>query len=305
MEALAVVEVLGRHGEILHRERLFSLPAIIGRGFDADLMLDDPHVAAHHLRLEASDKGGFVLTDLETHNGFSVPAHPIGPLLATTEISAGETIRLGHSQIRIWRPDSTVSPEVPTRNAWNPRGWLSSAAWIVTALILIGAFAWIEATGANRDGAVSMCIMVTGILMAVWSGLWWVASRSSHRPDAYLAHLAVAGRMVCLVILGQIATSTMFFVFDLHRYGLDQVSNIVLGGCLAYGGYRHLRLVSRKPRRVLGTMSIALVAALLVPANYISNQYDLDKRGLLDIPSTLRPPWMRVSEGVSPEEFLK
>ena len=38
MEALAIIEVLGRNGEIRHRERLFALPAIIGRGFDADLM---------------------------------------------------------------------------------------------------------------------------------------------------------------------------------------------------------------------------------------------------------------------------
>jgi len=31
MEALAIVEVLGRRGEVIHRERLNRLPAVVGR----------------------------------------------------------------------------------------------------------------------------------------------------------------------------------------------------------------------------------------------------------------------------------
>jgi hypothetical protein len=305
MEALAIVEVLGRDGAILHRERLFTLPAVIGRGFDADLMLDDPHVAGHHLRLEADEAGGFMLTDLGTHNGFSLPARHHRSQVGATAITNGETIRLGHSQIRIWRIDSAVSPEVPSRNAWNPRIWLSSVVWFIVATGLMGTFTWIEATGANRDGAVSMRIMLTAALIVVWSGLWWISSRASDRAGAYLAHLAVAASMVCLIILGQVATSTLFFSFDLHRYGLEHASDVVLGACLAAGVYHHLRLVSRKSRPVLVALSLVLVSVLLVPANYISSQSDLEKSGQLEMPATIRPPWMRVAQGVSPEEFLK
>ena len=74
MEALAVVEILGRNGEILRRERLFSLPAFIGRGFDADLMIDDPYIAGRHLLLNVHEENGFTLTDLGTINRFSILA---------------------------------------------------------------------------------------------------------------------------------------------------------------------------------------------------------------------------------------
>ena len=39
MEPLAVVEVLGRRGEVVAREKIHSLPATIGRGFDSDVTI--------------------------------------------------------------------------------------------------------------------------------------------------------------------------------------------------------------------------------------------------------------------------
>lgn len=66
METLAVVEVLGRRGEVVAREKIHSLPATIGRGFDSDVILDDEFVAPHHLQLEAADDGGFRVSDLGT-----------------------------------------------------------------------------------------------------------------------------------------------------------------------------------------------------------------------------------------------
>ena len=134
MEALAVIELLGRNGEIIHRERLFSLPAVIGRGFDVAFMIDDQHVAAHHLRLDAADSGNFVLTDMGTHNGFSIPARSSQPQQGSVEIDAGEVIRFGHSQIRIWRADSVVSPELPTGDAWKPQSVSLSTLWVFAAL---------------------------------------------------------------------------------------------------------------------------------------------------------------------------
>lgn len=305
MEALAVIELLGRNGEIIRRERMFALPAVIGRGFDVDFMIDDQHVAAHHLHLDAADGGAFVLTDMGTHNGFAIPARSSQPQQGSIEITAGEVIRFGHSQIRIWRADSVVSPELPTENAWKPQRVLLPVLWIFAALGLAGIFSWLDATGPNRDSAVSMRVMVTAIVMFMWSGFWWVSSRSSRGPSAYLAHVSVAASLVCLVIVGQFATSTVFFAFDLYGYGPDYWSDAVFGVCMAFGVYRHSRLISRKSKRVLGVLSLSLAAAVVVPFSYIASHDDLDKIGQMDLPTTLRPPWMRVVEGESVEAFLK
>ena len=182
---------------------------------------------------------------------------------------------------------------------------MSSVLWFVAAIGLIAALSWIGATGLNRVSNAGSWIMLTAVVVWAWSGLWWVASRASNRVEAYLAHLSVAASMVCLIAFGQYATNSLFFAFNLHRYGLGYVSDAVLGVCVAYGVYHHLRLVSRSSRAVLGVFAVVVVAALLIPASYIWSQSDLDKIGLLDIPSTVRPPWMRVADGVSVEEFLK
>jgi hypothetical protein len=305
MEALAVIELLGRNGEIIHRERLFCLPAVIGRGFDVDLMVDDPHIAAHHLRLEAADSGAFVLSDMGTHNGFSIPSRGSQPQQGPIEINAGEVVRFGHSQIRIWRADSAVSPELPAGNTWKPQRVLLPALWFFAALGLAGIFSWLDAAGPNRDSTVGTRVMITAIGIFVWSGFWWVSSRYSRGSNAYLEHVSVAANMVVMLFLTGFAERSASFAFDMYPDGPGYLSDTVFGLCVAFGVYRHLRLISRKPRLVLGALSLVLSAVVFVPASYITSHSDLDKIGLMDLPTTLRPPWMRVVEGGSIEEFLK
>ncbi|HWH73714.1 MAG TPA: FHA domain-containing protein, partial [Methylibium sp.] len=49
---LAMVELLDRDGSVAHRIPVRRWPVTIGRAIDCDVVLDDPHVAAHHARLE-------------------------------------------------------------------------------------------------------------------------------------------------------------------------------------------------------------------------------------------------------------
>jgi hypothetical protein len=304
METLVVVEILGRSGEVLRRDHLCSLPATIGRGFDANIQLDDPHVAAHHLRLDAGVDDELVLTDLETHNGFEVPARSSPRVEESTVINVGETIRLGHTQIRIWRPDSEVSAEVPIRTTTNARNWVSSLTWMVLALVLVGLPSWIDLTGPHRDSVISFALMISTVGLLLWSGLWWLSSRSTLLASSYLSHLAIAASTLSIAFLGYMATNTATFSFDLYYPGLSHASVIVVGVLLALGVYRHLRLVSRKSRIALGIIAIAAVTAILVPIIYSSKQDDLEKVGLLDIPTNLGPPWIRVAAGITPVDFV-
>jgi len=304
MEALAVVEILGRNGEILRRERLTTLPAIVGRGYEADLMFDDPHIAASHLRLDADEENGFTLTDLGSINGFSIPTRGNQRQKATVRIEYGETIRLGHTQIRIWHSDSPVAAEILDSSTTDTRGWIPFAAWLFVALGLMSLFSWVEATGPGRYGTVSMAFLTWAAVVLIWSGLWWVASRSSHHVTTFFVHGSVGASTLVIGTLSWFTLNTIFFAFDLHQSSHEVLSGGVLGACLALGVYRHLRLVSRKTRQTLLSMSLAVAITLIVPLYYTFRQNDLDKIGLMDIPSQLRLPWLRFVNGVSPEEFL-
>jgi len=304
MEALAVIEVLGRNGEILRRERLAKLPVFIGRGFEMDLMVDDPYLAASHLRIDAGEEDGFKLTDLGSINGFSIPTRGNERQKATAFIMPGETIRLGHTQIRIWHSDSPVAAEILDSQTSDTLGWLTFVALLFAVAGLMSLRTWVGSTGSGRYGVVSIEFLSWAAVILVWSGLWWVASRSSHQMTTYIAHGIVGASTLFIATLGLFALNTAFFTFDLYPSSHELFSGIVLGACLALGVYRHLRLVSRKSKQLLVSMSMVVSIGVIAPLYYALTENDLDKLGLMDIPSQLRLPWMRVANGVSPEEFL-
>lgn len=304
METLAIVEVVGRGGEILRRERIAALPAYIGRGFKMDLIFDDPYVAASHLRLDADDGGGFIVTDLGSINGFSVPTRGNQRQGTTAHIEAGEIIRLGHTQIRVWYADSPVAEEIPERDSSDKRSWLTFIAWLVVAPGLMSVDRWIEATGPGRYGTVGLEFLLWAAVVLIWSGLWWVSSRSSHRVTTFIAHGAVGASTLVITELGLFVLNTAFFAFDLYRPSHGAFTGGVLCAGVALAIYRHLRLVSRKARSLLLSVSLAVAVVLVVPVLYTLKENDLDKIGLMDIPGNLRLPWMRIADGVSPEEFL-
>ena len=52
------IEVLSRlHHDVAARYRFSDVPITIGRAYDNDVVVDDPHVAAHHLRITRGENG--------------------------------------------------------------------------------------------------------------------------------------------------------------------------------------------------------------------------------------------------------
>jgi len=54
------VEILSRHRDITARVRTASPEVRIGRGYDNDVIVDDPYVAARHLRVFRDEAGQLV-----------------------------------------------------------------------------------------------------------------------------------------------------------------------------------------------------------------------------------------------------
>ena len=116
-----VVELLHRDGSVLARVLMptrgvagspDAAQAIrnitIGRALDNDLVLDDPHCAAHHARLEVTEDGAARLFDLGTRNGI-VSAR--NNRAAVFNINSDEPFRLGHTLIRIRSSDWPMAAE--------------------------------------------------------------------------------------------------------------------------------------------------------------------------------------------------
>ncbi|MCW5625267.1 MAG: FHA domain-containing protein, partial [Burkholderiales bacterium] len=115
MDEVIHVEILGRLGDVAHRITLHHLPVRIGRAYDNDVIVDDPYVAPHHLRVERDADGALHAVDLGSRNGL----HLLDPVrrVANTPVGGGERLRIGHTPLRIRARDFAVPAELPDPNA--------------------------------------------------------------------------------------------------------------------------------------------------------------------------------------------
>ena len=80
METVIVIDVLAAHDKVRARHRIErpgeTASCTIGRGAAADVVLDDPHVAAVHARVTVNAAGEVTVTDLGSVNGIEIRRSP-------------------------------------------------------------------------------------------------------------------------------------------------------------------------------------------------------------------------------------
>lgn len=86
------LDVVDRDGE---HEASVLTPAIIGRGADADVMVDDAETSRHHARLEA-DAGVVYVHDMRSANGTFLNGHRLREAI---EVRPGDRIDVGTARL--------------------------------------------------------------------------------------------------------------------------------------------------------------------------------------------------------------
>jgi len=92
-----IIEVLGWGGRRRQYYQVDADQVSIGRGYDNDVVLPDPHISANHLRLDASGDG-WAITDLDSMNGLQVLKNPSPD---ASVLASGSEIKVGRTRLRI------------------------------------------------------------------------------------------------------------------------------------------------------------------------------------------------------------
>lgn len=95
-ETHPIIEVAGR------RYLLTGPVTIIGRGSEADIVVDDSGVSRRHLELRVTPRG-VIATDLDSTNGLYVEGHKVP---AATLVD-GNTLTIGRTSISFWSQPGT------------------------------------------------------------------------------------------------------------------------------------------------------------------------------------------------------
>lgn len=177
--AKIILEVQTRGLNQYHR--LETFPVSVGRGLDNDVILSDPAVSPHHLRLERNDDGQLILHNLSQENGTSLNGHAVGSQPVPVPIPS--RLMLGNRRVNVLAVDTPVA----ATNLLKFSGFfsaLSNPVWaaVLIALMALSAFAESYMSTLLAKGVwyhLSDVLLNLGVLFGfalVLSGVTWLVS---------------------------------------------------------------------------------------------------------------------------------
>ncbi len=301
---LALVEVLGRDGRVRVAVPVTAWPLRIGRAIDNDVVLDDPHVAPHHLRIEArldSDgaPAGAELLALPSVNGVALARRRLAPGERAMAPGGDEDFVVGATRLRLRLAGEALAPERALARA--PRRTMTL---VIAALLwgwMLAAFA-IQIDPGSRVSDWLLPLLGVPVALGSWCVLWGLASKLFQDRFDFWAHLAVAAR-------GLLAAEVTGFVLPwaaalASAPLLSRVTPGAVALCIVAMLIGQARLVApqhRRALRIVGWSGFVVGAAILMALN----QQRHDRWFSELYVSALPPPTLLWSRPVTPDEFVR
>jgi hypothetical protein len=301
---VAVVEVLDRVGLVRQSHVVTRWPLRIGRAVDNDVVLSDPHVAAHHLAIDAGE-AGLVLAVGDTFNGVFAGTHRLrqGEQLVLPADTAPADWTVGRTHLRLRLPGQPLPPELPlAAAATRTRRFGPTLAALVVLLLVLSFSTWLESDPDNFGRTLGGMLLATGMGIAIWCGLWALLSKTFTRQTWFGWHLKV-------FLFASIAWLVCGLVPELLGFALSWpwISDFGFVATYAVGAtalYFHLLAVEPARPRLL--RSVALTAFVVgVALSLWFNHQRSDRLGAELYMNHLFPPALRLAKPVATERFVE
>lgn len=288
MNAPYFVELLSGNGEVRSRHRQDSLPIRIGRGYDNDVILDDPFVAAHHALVDLTAEGGLVVKDLGSHNGIIYR----DSRRTEAEIDGDSIFFIGQSYLRVRGADYTVAGEMKDTVSHKWEGWRPALAGLAIIVTLSVLKTWI--TDINKFEAIRYLSTVAIMLIIgmLWCGMWSFANRLFSGNARLGRHLFILACGIAALEGWSLISTSAAYAFSLET--LTRYSSHIAIAIFAAMIFFHLMTVNPLRSRHFALLSIAIAlicSGLMLMYNYSSRGLLADELYM----SQRYPPFVRLS----------
>lgn len=300
---LALVELLDRDGTVRQAWPVWAWPVTLGRAIDNDIVIDDPALAGHHLRLEG-ERG----PDLQDG---AVPRLHVLPSLNAAQLGrrrlapgsqvpwAGEVLRAGHSMLRLRHRGEVLAPEQPLARGSAPKATL---LLFLVLMLWAGGVQWLA-----LDPDAKWTDWVPGLLawpaaLAVWAGGWALLSRLFQRRSDFGVHLGIAVRYLLAINVAEEGLPAVAGMLGVPV--LSHVAPAVGIGLAALGVLAHTRQVWPRPARWLALAAVSGLAVMAV-LTLALNQQRTDRWFTALYLTALPPPALNAARSVDVDTFLQ
>jgi FHA domain-containing protein len=283
------VEILSWQRDVAARFRCAGPEIRIGRGYDNDVVVDDPYVAAHHMRIFRDETGALVAEDVGSVNGMFLQGdknrhHRI-------VVDGKRPIRIGHTALRIRETSHPVAAERVTGTPGGTRV-IALAGGLSIVLVMMGLLdLWMSQTTEPR-ALTYLAPLLAPLTVAAWAAIWSLLSRIVSGNARFARNFVIA---LCGVLAFSVGSHiAQFSAFALTwRVPLDY-QYVVMWCVLAGICFFHLREVSAS-RLLLKAAIVASVCALGITAQAIQQSEALYLSGRQDSSRPLLPPALRLA----------
>jgi hypothetical protein len=299
------VEILSWHRDVTARFGVAGDAAQIGRGYDNDVVIDDPYVAARHVRVFRDETGRLVAEDAGSKNGMFLD-RGVTPQ-ARIVIDAERPIRIGHTLLRIRDAAYAVPAErvaggrVHTSRTGQIQLAATAAGLAIAVLGTEALFLWLAQTGEPRGSTyLNSLLFVSGMVLS-WVAFWTILSRVFSGQVRFAQHLVVALSGSLLLTLDREFGQFAAFAFTWPAavsYQYVVQSCIVAGVC-----FFQLRELGRSHLMFKG----AVVAALLgvaITVQAVQQSEAVSDFGQQAVVRRLMPPALRLGPVRDESDFF-
>ncbi|QDQ26156.1 FHA domain-containing protein [Chitinimonas arctica] len=198
MSAVIFIEELDRAGRVERRQRVAADHLTLGRGYDTEVILDDPLVAPHHLQVELLPEGRLRVRVVDSDHPCAIG----GQWGEGGEIGPDDIVQIGHTRLRFRTPGYQVA-NAPRRSMrdWLQLFGLKGLDWALLALVVctVGIEYWLVDTETRGVSPLLLSMASMGAAMLVWAGFWSLLSRLLVKHFEFHRHLALcAAALLCV-----------------------------------------------------------------------------------------------------------
>ncbi|MBI5024362.1 MAG: FHA domain-containing protein [Candidatus Omnitrophica bacterium] len=289
----------------LREYRTFDAPQIrIGRGYDNDLILGDPHVSPAHLVVR-NEEGGWVVEDIGGENGMYV--RKFSKVAERARLDSGDEIIIGRTRLRFFSPEHPVAATkllVPAHPFFQ-RIEKPVNAWSILLVCAMIFTAHVYMTSIEDVSILKLASGSLGFLFAAfaWAGAWAFIGRMIQHKTQFAAQLS-------LVLLFLVAGLMSVNVSEYAGYSFNSVVVEimfaaallgVLGTAFLAGNMTLATNVSlRKRIAVCSSIFLGIIAILTLLYYSFKDEFNPNPMYF----STLKPPFAKVLPDRSIDRFL-
>ena len=305
MGQIALLEVLDRDAQPRQSFTVTAWPLRIGRALDNDVVLSDPHVAAHHLTIATAEADtGLTLTLADTRNGALLGHQRLrgGDSAALAAEGQPIDITLGRTHLRLRLPGHAVAAELPLAPA-DPL--LRHALPIALAALLLIAgtvfTTWLDTDPENLTRALGSTLLTGIVGAAIWCTAWALLSKTFTRQAHFGWHVRVfVIASLAWLVVGALPPLIAFAFSWPWLTDFDFIGTIaVASGAL----YFHLLAVEPAKHRLLKWAAAACGVVGVVLSLWFNLQRG-DQLGEELYMNHLFPPALRLVKPVAPDAFV-